>query len=93
MELELQRVCFYALKFGLFQILDSENVAVVAITKVASRFVMQVAAVMLILLGLFTKFASVLATCPDPLIGGMLAISVALVCSVGFTNLQVFEAL
>ncbi|KAI6176255.1 Xanthine/uracil/vitamin C permease family-containing protein [Aphelenchoides bicaudatus] len=66
----------------------SENVAVVSITKVASRFVMQIAGIMLILLGLFTKFAAVLATCPDPLIGGMLAMSVALVCSVGFTNLQ-----
>jgi xanthine/uracil permease len=50
----------------------SENVAVVSITKIASRYTMQIAGVMLIFLGVFTKFGAILATIPDPIVGGTL---------------------
>lgn len=52
----------------------SENVAVVSVTRIASRFTMQIAAVMLILLSVFSKFAATLAAIPDPIVGGTFAI-------------------
>lgn len=67
----------------------SENVAAVSITRVASRFVMLTCGVILIFLGLFTKFGAVLATIPDPIIGGLLGMSMCLIFGVAVTNLQV----
>ncbi len=44
----------------------SENIGLVGLTKVASRFVVQIGAVMLILLGLFGKFGACAAAIPKP---------------------------
>ncbi|NJE42308.1 uracil-xanthine permease family protein [Thermococcus sp. GR6] len=49
----------------------SENIGVVALTKVGSRHVVQVGAVILILLSLVPKFAGVLASMPAPVLGGL----------------------
>ena len=68
----------------------TENVAAVSLTKVASRFVMLTCGILLIALGLFTKFAAILATIPDPIIGGLLGTSMCLIFGVAITNLQVF---
>lgn len=67
----------------------SENVAAISITRVASRFTMQIAGCFLIMLGLFTKIGALIATIPEPMIGGILAMGVSLVVGVAISNLQV----
>ncbi|KAI6215689.1 Solute carrier family 23 member 2 [Aphelenchoides besseyi] len=66
----------------------SENVAVVSITKVASRYTMQIAGIMLVFLGVFTKFGAILATIPDPIVGGTLGMGVCMIAGVSLSNLQ-----
>lgn len=44
---------------------------------------MQFAGCIFILLGLFTKFGAILATIPDPIIGGILTISLSIAGGVG----------
>lgn len=67
----------------------SENVAAVSVTRVASRFVMQVTGCIFIFAGIFTKIAAVLATIPDPIIGGVLGMGICMICGVAFRNLEV----
>lgn len=67
----------------------SENVAVVSMTRVASRFTMQLAGIILILLGLFTKVGAVMATIPDAVVGGILAMGVCMIAGVSLSNLPV----
>ncbi|CAD5225577.1 unnamed protein product [Bursaphelenchus xylophilus] len=69
----------------------SENVAVVSLTRVASRYTMQIAGVMLIFLGIFTKFGAVLATIPDPIVGGTLGMGVCMICGLAFSNLRTVD--
>ncbi|VDN58878.1 unnamed protein product [Dracunculus medinensis] len=66
----------------------TENIGVIGVTRVASRFTMVIAGVFLILLGTFTKIGAILATIPDPLVGGVLASSMAMVGGVAIANLQ-----
>lgn len=66
----------------------TENIGVIGVTRVASRFTMVIAGVMLILLGTFTKIGAVLSTIPDPLVGGVLASSMAMVGGVAIANVQ-----
>ncbi|VDM65837.1 unnamed protein product [Strongylus vulgaris] len=66
----------------------AENIALMHITKVVSRSTMQVAGVLLVLTGLFTKCAAVLASIPDAVIGGILAMGVAMITGVAISNLQ-----
>lgn len=49
---------------------------------------MQIAGVMMILLGLFTKVGAVLATIPDALVGSVLTLGMAMVAGVGIASLQ-----
>lgn len=67
----------------------SENVAAVSITRVASRHTMQLAGIILILLGVFTKVGAVLATIPDPMVGGILGMGVCMITGVALSNLEV----
>uniref|UniRef100_A0A914EBD5 Uncharacterized protein n=1 Tax=Acrobeloides nanus TaxID=290746 RepID=A0A914EBD5_9BILA len=69
----------------------TENVAAVSLTRVASRFVMLTCGILLIALGLFTKFAAILATIPDPIIGGLLGMTMCLVFGIAITNLQTVD--
>lgn len=48
----------------------SQNVGMVAFTKIMSRFTVAVGAIFLVLAGLIPKFGAVLSTLPDPVIGG-----------------------
>ncbi|CAD5232163.1 unnamed protein product [Bursaphelenchus xylophilus] len=66
----------------------TENIGVIGITQVASRATMIVAGCLLIFLGLFTKIGAVLSTIPDPLVGGVLASSMAMVGGVAIANVQ-----
>ena len=67
----------------------SENIAVVSITRVASRFTMQLAGVILICLGIFTKVGAVLATVPDPIVGGIFCMGICMITGVAISNLEV----
>ncbi|GMS81652.1 hypothetical protein PENTCL1PPCAC_3827, partial [Pristionchus entomophagus] len=66
----------------------TENIGVMEVTRVASRWTMVFAGALLIALGLFTKIGAILSTIPDPLVGEVLASSMAMVSGVAIANLQ-----
>ncbi|VDN01374.1 unnamed protein product [Thelazia callipaeda] len=66
----------------------TENIGVIGVTRVASRFTMVLAGIILILLGTITKVGALLSTIPDPLVGGVLASSMAMVGGVAIANIQ-----
>ncbi len=65
----------------------SENIGLVGITKVGSRYVVQIAAVVLILLGLFGKFGALAAAMPKPIVGGLYCVMFGLISAVGIKEL------
>ena len=65
----------------------SENIGLVGLTKVASRYVVQIAGVMLILLGLFGKFGAFAATIPGPVVGGLYCSLFGLIAAIGVQQL------
>uniref|UniRef100_A0A158PBI8 Si:dkey-106n21.1 n=1 Tax=Angiostrongylus cantonensis TaxID=6313 RepID=A0A158PBI8_ANGCA len=69
----------------------AENIALIHITRVASRTVMQVSGILLIVFGLFTKVAALLASIPDALIGGVLTMGVSMIAGVAMSNLQLID--
>ncbi|EPB73497.1 putative permease [Ancylostoma ceylanicum] len=69
----------------------AENIALIHITRVASRTTMQIAGVLLILLGLFTKMAALLASIPDALVGGVLTMGISMIAGVAMSNLQLID--
>lgn len=66
----------------------SENIGLVGITRVGSRFVVQIAAVFLILLGLVGKFGAVAAAIPRPVVGGLYCCMFGLISAVGIKELS-----
>ncbi|CAI4222764.1 unnamed protein product [Auanema sp. JU1783] len=66
----------------------TENIGVIGVTRVASRWTMVIAGLFLIILGLCTKVGAILSTIPDPLVGGVLASSMAMVVGVAVSSLQ-----
>ncbi|TMS38496.1 hypothetical protein L596_005211 [Steinernema carpocapsae] len=69
----------------------SENIAVLKITRVASRVTLQLAGVFLIVLGLFTKFGAAISTLPPAMIGGILGMGVSMIAGVALSNLQYID--
>ncbi len=65
----------------------SENIGLVGLTKVGSRFVVQIGAVMLIVLGLFGKFGALAAAIPGPVVGGLYCALFGLISAVGIQQL------
>jgi nucleobase transporter 1/2 len=65
----------------------SENIALIGLTRVASRYVVFVAAFVLLGLGLFAKFGAVVATIPGPLVGGLYCALFGLIAAVGIQQL------
>jgi solute carrier family 23 (nucleobase transporter), member 1 len=61
----------------------SENIGLVAITRVASRYVVMIAAGFLVLLGLVAKFGAVVATIPAPIVGGLYCTLFGLIAAIG----------
>jgi uracil-xanthine permease len=61
----------------------SENVGLIGLTQVGSRFVVQIGAVILILLGLFGKFGALAAAIPTPVVGGLYCAMFGLISAVG----------
>ncbi|KAI3419704.1 hypothetical protein GPALN_004135 [Globodera pallida] len=66
----------------------AENVGVVGITRVASRVTMLFGGLTMIAFGVVTKLGAVLSAIPDPLVGVILATSMAMVGGVAIANVQ-----
>lgn len=66
----------------------SENIGVVGLTKVGSRYVVQIAAVLLVLLGVFGKFGAISAAIPSPVVGGLYCSLFGLIAAVGIQQLS-----
>jgi xanthine/uracil permease len=61
----------------------SENVGLVGLTRVGSRYVVQIGAAVLVLLGLFGKFGALAAAIPTPVVGGLYCAMFGLIAAVG----------
>ena len=61
----------------------SENIGLVGITRVASRRVVFMAGIILIALGLISKFGAIISTVPAPLVGGLYCALFGLVAAIG----------
>ncbi len=80
--------CFLTSVFGGFSSTSySENIGLVGLTKVGSRYVVQIAGVMLILLGLFGRFGAFAATIPGPVVGGLYCALFGLITAIGVQQL------
>ncbi len=66
----------------------SENIGLIGITKVASRHVVVVGAVILIGLGIFAKFGAFVSTIPGPIVGGLYCALFGLISAVGVQQLS-----
>ncbi|CAI9715240.1 solute carrier family 23 member 1 isoform X4 [Octopus vulgaris] len=66
----------------------STHIALIGITKVASRIVLNIAGVMVIIMAILGKVAASLATIPDPVVGAINFTGLTMMLSVGLTNLQ-----
>jgi solute carrier family 23 (nucleobase transporter), member 1 len=64
----------------------TENIGLVGLTKVASRYVVNVGVVVLVILGIFGKFGAVVATIPGPIVGGLYCTLFGLIASIGLSN-------
>jgi solute carrier family 23 (nucleobase transporter), member 1 len=81
--------CFLTGIFGGFSSTSySENIGLVGLTKVASRVVVIIGAVSLVVLGLVSKVGAVIATIPVPIVGGVYLGLFGLIAAVGLSNLQ-----
>ncbi|XP_028998042.1 solute carrier family 23 member 1-like [Betta splendens] len=66
----------------------SENVAALGITKVASRSVILLSGVLMILMGMLGKIGAIFTTIPTPVIGGMFLVMFGVITAAGISNLQ-----
>ncbi len=66
----------------------SENIGVIAVTRVGSLRVVQVCGVVLMLFGLLSKVGALFMTIPEPIIGGILVIMFGMIAACGLSNLQ-----
>ena len=66
----------------------SENIGAIGLTRVGSRRVVQVGAVIMLVLGMFGKFGALFTTIPQPIVGGMYCAMFGMIAAVGLSNLQ-----
>jgi nucleobase transporter 1/2 len=66
----------------------SENIGAIGLTRVGSRRVVQIGAVLMIGLAVFGKFGALFTTIPEPIVGGMYCAMFGMIASVGLSNLQ-----
>ena len=66
----------------------SENIGAIGLTRVGSRRVVQVGAIIMILLGTVSKFGALFTTIPGPIVGGMYCAMFGMIAAVGLSNLQ-----
>jgi len=65
----------------------SENIGLIGLTKVGSRWVVQVGGIILIVLGIFGKFGGFAAAIPGPVIGGLYCALFGLIAAIGVQQL------
>jgi uracil-xanthine permease len=79
--------CFFAGIFGgLANTSYTENIGLVGLTGVASRYVVNIGAVILIILGIFGKFGGAVATIPGPIVGGLYTALFGLIAAIGISH-------
>ncbi|MEM7391419.1 MAG: solute carrier family 23 protein, partial [Verrucomicrobiota bacterium] len=66
----------------------SENIGAIGLTRVGSRRVVQMGALLMIVLALFGKFGALFTTIPQPIVGGMYCAMFGMIVAVGLSNLQ-----
>lgn len=66
----------------------TENIGAIGITGVASRYVVQVGAVVMILVGLIGPVSQLFATIPNPLVGGLYLVMFGQIAAVGLSQLK-----
>ncbi|ELY85113.1 uracil-xanthine permease family protein [Natrialba taiwanensis] len=66
----------------------SENIGAIGLTGVASRYVVQLGAVIMLVVGFIGYFGQLIATIPDPIIGGLFIAMFAQIVAVGIGNLK-----
>ncbi len=66
----------------------AENVGLVGLTKIKSRWVVATCGVLLIVMGFIPKLGAVVASIPDPVIGGAATVMFAMVAAVGIQTLH-----
>lgn len=66
----------------------SQNVGLIPLTKVASRYVVMMAGVILVILGLFPKFAALINIMPQPVLGGVGIVMFGTVAASGIQTLS-----
>ncbi len=65
----------------------SENIGLIGLTKVASRWVVQVGGIILVVLGIFGKFGGFAAAIPGPVVGGLYCALFGLISAIGIQQL------
>ncbi|MFB6354878.1 MAG: uracil-xanthine permease family protein [Halobacteriales archaeon] len=66
----------------------SENIGAIGITGVASRYVVQVGAIVMLVVGFIGPFGQLVATLPGPIIGGLFIAMFGQIAAVGLSNLK-----
>lgn len=66
----------------------SQNVGLIPMTKVASRFVVVISGIMLMILGIFPKLGAIIAVMPEPVLGGAGIVMFGMVASSGIKTLS-----
>ncbi len=66
----------------------SENIGAIGLTRVGSRRVVQAGGIIMILLGMVSKFGALFTTIPSPIVGGMYCAMFGMIAAVGLSNLQ-----
>jgi len=66
----------------------SENIGAIGLTGVASRYVVQIGAVVMLLAGFVGYFGQLVATIPDPIVGGLYIAMFGQIVAVGLSNLK-----
>ncbi len=66
----------------------SENIGAIGLTRVGARRVVQAGAVIMIVLGMVSKFGALFTTIPGPIVGGMYCAMFGMITAVGLSNLQ-----
>ena len=80
--------CIFTGIFGGFASTSySENIGLVGLTKVASRHVVQIGGLLLIVLGIFGKFGGFAAAIPGPVVGGLYCSLFGLISAIGVQQL------
>ncbi|QLC34539.1 purine/pyrimidine permease [Halarchaeum sp. CBA1220] len=66
----------------------SENIGAIGLTGVASRYVIQIGAVLMLVVGFVGYFGALITTIPDPIVGGLYIAMFGQIAAVGLSNLK-----